>query len=276
MTASLSHRIMLRGMFFATAWCLFGASVVCAGRSDQTPRDDPQPEQKVAPAERRVSFDFPGGSLRDYVLRVTELSDGFNVVVDPVIADARVAAVQAKQMPAADAVAILEQLVEVNIEPVGKEGTLIVTAREVDQSSQRVTDVFSVRDLLTHYQGNKDDSMYSLDDILSAIEAALNMTATPGGNQSHHIKLHRETGLLLIEGSLADVHIIIKVIEQLRQGQNTSAENKRRELPLQLFEKEQEIAELRSVIRERELQVQQMEVQLRLLEVQLQKARQRD
>lgn len=185
-----------------------------------------------------VDFTFPGGTLKEYVDLALSTFDDFQVSVAPEIESVKLAPVKLKGISSGSAVMNLiphlsgGQRVMTNYASVGGSGTPLNMHWRVS-APPFTTGVFAVRDYLeANGQASRDSSMKAL---ISAIEAALDIGSysTPRVK----IKLHPDTGLLLIAGTEEQVKVVEQVVAQLQKTADSSIRElarKNQELSLKL------------------------------------------
>lgn len=184
------------------------------------------------------TFSFPGGTLKDYVDLVKEKSPNIQILLAPEIEGLKVGAAEFKRVSASALLQMVPQLVHghVELQTSGLGGGGFAGHDNVIwqiSPPPYITQVFSVLNVLTGKP--VEDAMKSL---VSAIEA----TSAIGSNSTPEvkIKLHADTGLLLVAGTQEQIRIVQQVVSQL-PGAEEATDNTVQELLAQVAQLQQEV-----------------------------------
>lgn len=173
--------------------------------------------------EPRLDLDFPGGTVGQYVDAVRAAQPAANIVVSPDAAEFPMPPVQLKGVSVEAAMGAIKQEVGdsqsgkswVGAEPIPTRGSAeqvfrVMAGSQPGQSNQTV--VISLAETL---RANGPRAL-KIEDILSAIEAATNMTSPPP-----KIRFHAETSLLLFHGTADQVSTLERTVDALRRTAGT-------------------------------------------------------
>lgn len=231
-----------------------------------------------------IDLDFKGGTLREYVNAIQKKAASTNVLIDPLAERFPVPSVQFRSVDVASAMELLDHRagevdgrgVRIDVRTIDPPNTLSepVYAVHAETFSPRklrdeLTMVISVKDLL--------DADYTADDILTAVETALNLV---DDGVTAQVRFHKETGLLIARGPEEQVSAVVDVTAQLRQAAHEQLDQKRQSDDS--ARQHREMTELRSQIedlqRERQVAIEQLteaRTRAELLQQELENARAR-
>ncbi len=171
--------------------------------------------QAVQPKDGQgwVSIDFPGGSLADYVDLLHKSCPELNVVVNSDAADLAIQPIELRNVRPESTIAILERLYpqQLDVSGLGGEFSVVVIGCVDSDSAGFRTEIVSIRGLLEGPHG------IPLDQIMAVIESALSLDAA-GADMKPIIRVHKETGMLMLKASERDLDTVAAVIEQLRSS----------------------------------------------------------
>lgn len=171
----------------------------------QSPRDEP------------VSFTFPGGTLKEYVALVKEkFGNQAQIILAPDIEGFTIDPVEFESVSAFAPMQLLPPLANGQIEVDVVGGIWRVAPPPFH------TRVFSVRKFIRTKSGEPQEE--AIRALISAVEATLAL-----GSQSIpniKIKIHPETGLLLVSGTQQQVEIVEEIVSQLDTAEEPAAKTK--------------------------------------------------
>jgi len=230
------------------------ALALCAGLCHAQPAPTPQPAlphatpaatpptpaprpQLATPQDDRISLNFPGGTLADYI-QVLNTAPGIkhlNIILNNGAEKAQVPPVALTGVSPMVALQVLEEIASISggivISSFGGEGSSggetvwVVSARERPRRPEEFlkTSVFSlgiIADAPAQADETKAAQERQLTTLLSAVEAALSVsTGTPP-----QLKFHRESGLLIVRGTEDDEQVVRNVISELRKPERDRAQ----------------------------------------------------
>lgn len=173
-----------------------------------------------------ITVDFPGGTVSEYVGTIHKSTTKANVVVMPEAEDVQIGEVSLAEADLLAAILILDGYetqtssgsltrLDVTLQPSsGREGQGVIVIRgeqrDLKRQAPAISTVISVADLI-----GKESSI-SAEDILSAVEAAMELTK--GILTPPDIKFHKPTGLIIARGHPEQMSTIEAVVDQLRNG----------------------------------------------------------
>jgi len=201
-----------------------------------------------------VTFTFPGGTLKEYVELTKEtFEDDLKIILAPEVEDLKIESVEFKGASASRVLGLVRQLAHGEFEihsfggGVGGGGFSFVEDQIWRISPPPYTTrVFSVRDFIN------DKSSASQEDAMKALLSAIEATLAIGSHSKPDvkIKLHPDTGLLLISGTQEQVNIVEQVVSQLHGAQRASNKTVQ-DLYAQMKTLEEELRNLRSELGEK-------------------------
>ena len=195
------------------AICAFMVLVACS----------PALGQDQNPSTALFNLRFQGGTVEDYVNTISKTVGGANVFVAPEAASVPMPAVELQNVTVAGALGVLHgrvhqdslRMVQLSYSEGGtfaeNERAIFTIGAKVSGASQRASTnqnrVWSVATLQTY--------QVSVEDMLTAIQAGLDMIGNDGGGPEAKLRFHEATGLLIARGSPEQLHTIDEVIERL-------------------------------------------------------------
>lgn len=198
------------------------------------PQAEVQAESVIIPV-----FDFPGGTVRDYVQQLGEQLPGFNFVVSPRVREVTLPPLSLKQVSAQTAIQLLEA--------VGRTAKAGVTASLIgEENSVWLIDSAEPSGVSSLFGGGQPPpvafqlaatpaapnrvQVFSIslllalevkpETILTAVETALEMQPDVEGSGGPAIKFHEEAGLLIVRGSGDEIRIVEEVITSIEKGKS--------------------------------------------------------
>jgi len=242
----------------------------------------------------RVSVDFDGGSVRDYLDALANQLGVSNVLARGPLDRAQMAEVRLTAVPFAEAVSLAEEaelengVVEVEL----GESLAVVRAfvddlfRERVVEGQRVIEgrpthgaareesetlVFSFTRERSRDQDRVPNPEPTVDEALGAVEAA----AAFADDDSLELSVHEETGMLFVRGSIDSLEIIERTIDALRERAARDAAREEIEIVREMElaeETEGELQELMEELERMERRVEELEAMNAELEGELDEA----
>ncbi len=207
-----------------------GVLVASALAQDFKLLDTRNPNDRKGPpstADLRITMEFQGGNVADYVQALVEpLRDVLrvNAVIDPAADNIRLSPVQLKELPLDKCFELIPQLrlnasdpeptVSIDREATGANSLLVRISAEFDRNSmQTLVKVFSIGRALSGLE--PEDARKRLE---SAIEATLRMLEECEPRRSSvraRVSLHQETGTLLVLGTQEQLGSINQLVDRM-------------------------------------------------------------
>jgi type II secretory pathway component GspD/PulD (secretin) len=179
------------------------------------------PSAGITQDSARISVNFPGGTIGEYVKALRAAWPGANIVVSADATHQPVPEVVLRDVPLSVAISVLEvqrendqQLEVVRVIPLGGSEADEATAFRVEFRQQqfrtpgeprREASAWSVADLVA--------GGYTSDEVLAAIQVGQSLF-----EQAATIKYHEPTNLLVALGSKDQLGLIARTLDQLRAG----------------------------------------------------------
>lgn len=160
-------------------------------------------------AQVKISVDFAGGTIGEYVDAVKKEADSLNLIVTESAKELKLPKIALKNVPVNIAVKCIEQCFDPNktIVRVGGEvqGVQFIQAEIV---STNQVEVLNVRHLISDNKNEKEK-----ENFLAAVETGLQMQSET--TQNLKIKFHEETGLLFLSGDRSEISLVQKIVSEL-------------------------------------------------------------
>lgn len=161
------------------------------------------------PAQVKISVDFAGGTIGEYVDAVKKEADSLNLIVTESAKELKLPKIALKNVPVNIAVKCIEQCFDPNktIVRVGGEvqGVQFIQAEIV---STNQVEVLNVRHLISDNKNEKEK-----ENFLAAVETGLQMQSETTKNLK--IKFHEETGLLFLSGDRSEISLVQRIVSEL-------------------------------------------------------------
>ncbi len=206
---------------FLAAVCLMVVTLGPAGAIAQQGQQPAAASSQGDPNERVGNLDFPGGTVAEYVAAVETEFGPFNKVLTPEAAAVRVQPLKFTGVRFGDVILILRAVSDPQasgyVHVFKEQGTDIwrigytYTGNVVMASVPSELRVWTLRGLI--------ESGTRVEDILSAVEAAVGLI---GG--SPKIRYHKDTGILIILGSPAELDAANQVLKAIELAQRQAAD----------------------------------------------------
>ena len=177
------------------------------------------------PPPERFDLEFAGGSVSDYAAAIRAAHPDANIVVAPEIANIELQPVSLNQVTTAAAISLVEREIGTvesgltwlrvqDIKNLGAPEPVFSVTGRFQAAQAEYTTVISLAEVISRTA----PAGIRVEDILSAIEAATNMTAPPP-----KIRFHAETKLLLLHGSKNQVEALHSTITALLETADATA-----------------------------------------------------
>lgn len=184
------------------------------------------PAHKPAPV---ISIEFQGGSLRELIDAMRRIDPKLNITASAMAKDVKLPDLSLKGatvmnvLAAAASITPAEYAVGCREAGAGGEPVYVVSVLRTPRAGvampreERETSVFSLRPLVEPQPGDsKDKAIHlSVESMLSALEAGVQLT---GGEQAE-LKYHRDSGLLFIKGTSAQLDVARQVLQSVQRDQ---------------------------------------------------------
>lgn len=187
-------------------------------------------------ARERVSIEFGGGTVAEYIAAVRRQAQGANIIVSERARDARVAAITLRDAPLAAAVQAIDRRLQ--------GGSLHVTTDRIDGELVFAIDLAvpdeetAVWSLAEHLQAGMN-----ADDLLSGVEAAVGAVGEGGA-----IRFHAPTAMLIVRGGPDQVSAADQAVSRMLEVGERS-ERSENDLRANLQAYEQRLVELQAEAR---------------------------
>ena len=258
-------------MLRATLWLAFFLLIVPAATAQLTAA----PPAVEAPRASRVDIDFPGGSLGDYIELLRDICPTINIVATEKATEIPLQAVRLKNVNPENAIYIVDQLLGNQIDVDGRGGNdpiVVIRGRE-GPAAVVFTKIVSIRNLIA------GENSVPVDQMLAVIEAALTLDES-AVRPTPIIRIHKETGMLMVKAHELELQTIFNVIEELRsshlEAHTTHRNDVQRDFEQGMVhmqhqlalsqrtahEMQQQVAQLKDELTERELIIARLESQL--------------
>lgn len=177
-----------------------------------------QSQSRQRQVESQVTFniDFEGGSLVDLMQKISEQNDGFvpNVMLDAQARDVEIPAIHFLDVDLQGLMTALDLL------------SLPLKCNKISNDLWAVNGYSTTGEVRIHNIRSLLDSEiplhFKVDDIATAIQTAWDMT--PSGIKPT-MKVHLETGLMMIQGNRDTQEVAVSVIQQLSKQQESVKNN---------------------------------------------------
>ncbi len=180
-----------------------------------------------------ISVKFAGGSVTDYFDALVKEAGTINVMLAPEAAEVSMPPVTLTKVSVSAAIDLVDgrsasppgRIIELNVRQMpqyqdGAQPTYQVRAEIHPTGSATYTSVWTIAGLLR-------GDVFDADDVLAAVEAALDILAS---TDEPIIRFHKETGLLIARGDPRQLSTIKDVLEQLDQSQILMSQKPMQEL----------------------------------------------
>jgi type II secretory pathway component GspD/PulD (secretin) len=206
---------MTRPMFPVVCVFLLPLVFLFASR-DASAQDSPTEQSLYEYATTtKVSIDFKGGSVTEFVDQVKAQAEGLNVLIRSDVQNIQLPVLRLRNITAETA---LSSLVPLSLEAVSV---------ELDQDSDeyfiigpnynREPDEVVVLNVAWYLRSDSGVSQEKMEKLLSAIQAGQQMLAA--SSVTMKISLHESTGLLFVKGSPDETQMVRQIVEELAIGQ---------------------------------------------------------
>lgn len=156
---------------------------------------------------KKVSVDFPGGTIADYVDAIKKEADTLNLIVTESAKDLTLPKIALKNVPTHVAIKCIEQCFDSNKTIVRVSGEIEgVQFIQAEVISTNQVEVINIRHLIS---GKRDEK----ENFLAAVETGLQMQNEAGTNLK--IKFHEETGLLFLAGDRTEIDLVQQIVSEL-------------------------------------------------------------
>lgn len=156
---------------------------------------------------KKVSVDFPGGTIADYVDAIKKEADTLNLIVTESAKDLTLPKIALKNVPTHVAIKCIEQCFDSNRTIVRVSGEIEgVQFIQAEVISTNQVEVINIRHLIS---GKRDEK----ENFLAAVETGLQMQNEAGTNLK--IKFHEETGLLFLAGDRTEIDLVQQIVSEL-------------------------------------------------------------
>lgn len=210
---------MSRSFFRYSAWTVPALLIVASalaprGYAQDNP-DELSPFQQAL--QSKISIEFPGGVLVEYVNEIRELAPTLNIVMTETAASHRLPEIRLVDVPVRGALSLLSTLtnsqatVEFQLQADSYDADIVLISAPDLPPPSRSTEVrvFNVKQLLG--ASNREA-------LLSALESGYEMLGSSGSPVD--VKIHEATGLLFIKGSPEQLQLAEAVIREIQHEMN--------------------------------------------------------
>jgi hypothetical protein len=265
----------------------------------RTPRISPPSAQALpeAPAEATtLSVEFPGGTIKDYIEVLAKAAPDLNVVIRPETADIPMPPVSLKGVAHSTALQLIPALAErgdeiavtpvlrpgaggsevfvIGIQPPRPQGLPMMqpavtmqpgVPRGVRNSTPppsfpgqtaKSVRVFSLRSLTSGSDALKPET------VLTAIDTALGLQRADGEGEPASIKLHAESGLLVVHGDSVQIDAVEQVLTTMEQDRRTQTAAQQEALQTENRKLREMVSSLQAKLAELEARQAKMELDL--------------
>jgi hypothetical protein len=226
-----------------------------------------------------VTFDFPGGTLSEYVQTIRDAAgdDPVNVLISDSAAGIPIPATSMRRVSPEAAFDILSVVAE--LPPTarlivessdGGRGTApayainLVNHANVQFRGERQIQVFSLGWLLNDPDGRNDLPMLSTDEVLGAVESTIEMIAKED-QPTADVRFHPDSNLLVVYGTPLQINAVSDIIERLDEDLGERRQQMR-EATDQMREMEQQLEELRISMKQAAREIERREIHARRAE----------
>ena len=162
-----------------------------------------------------VSLRFAGGSLREFIDQFEDEFANANLVISDEAYQRPVPRLDLKNVTPEDALRVVHafdpllHIKEVPLNRPSQEPALALVVTVVDQGSDEVTEILSIRELI---------HQIPLEQVLAGIEGAVDMSHASSRFRPPTVRVHQETGLLMVRGRPESLGVVRRIIEEIRAG----------------------------------------------------------
>ncbi|HYE62249.1 MAG TPA: hypothetical protein VD997_09650 [Phycisphaerales bacterium] len=175
----------------------------------------------------RISIDFPGGRLREYIATLREATrpETVNVVAPESLLNMKVGEISLRDADVQSAVRCLEWAVEPRgallVNHIGRNSFGVSDGRvQADPNAAKPAQlsqiqVLSLRDLTEPLPGDPPNARFTVepDVVITAVRTALQ---ADGDAESAEMKFHADSGLLIVRGSIPQIQAASSVIDRMQ------------------------------------------------------------
>jgi len=213
-------------------------------------------EKEQEAAQQKISVEFQGGTIRDYVEVLKKQSALVNVVLEAQAEKIKMPPLSLRQVPTRAAIKLIQESASsggyfIEVPEISKEVFVVRRIIRDSHMTSRSTSVLPVRELIEGLaeEGGKAVARFKAETILTAIDAALEVDGSTK-EEKPTIRFHADSSLLIVNGTLSQIDLVKSVIHQMEKNQQKGgAGNEIEELKKQISALQAEVGELKKSLK---------------------------